>query len=53
MAGKPVGDVLKRAVASVVTRDEHRLLKDGNGWKRYKAAGITVVDRKTGTPRGQ
>ncbi|QDT54289.1 hypothetical protein Pan44_23170 [Caulifigura coniformis] len=51
MAGKPVGAVLKRAIACVVTGEEHTRLKDGNGWKRYREAGIKVYDRKTGKVR--
>ena len=37
--------ILNSAVACTVTHEEHRLLKDGEGWDRYKAANIRVYDR--------
>lgn len=37
-------EVLVSAVACVVTREEHDRLPDGQGWERYEAAGIEVVD---------
>ena len=54
LVGEPVADVLKAAVACIVTVDEHRLLTDLSrthpdleGWERYEAAGIKVVDRSS------
>ena len=44
--GEPIDDVLARAIACVVTRPEHKLLKAGDGWDRY--SGIKVIDRSTG-----
>src|SRR5204863_9144842 len=41
--GEPIDDVLARAIACVVTRPEHKLLKAGDGWDRY--SGIKVIDR--------
>ncbi len=38
------------AIACLVTHEEHQLLNGPNfGWGRYRAAGLTVVDRSTGT----
>lgn len=55
LAGEPVGEVLKEAVACLVTVDEHKTLTriskenpDLEGWARYEAAGIEVVDRGGG-----
>lgn len=52
LAGEPVAGVLPDAVACIVTVDEHKLLTelsldqpDLEGWKRYQAAGIEVIDR--------
>jgi hypothetical protein len=46
-----VGEILATAVACVVTREEHRRLSEATradpsleGWDRYAAAGIEVVD---------
>jgi hypothetical protein len=47
-----VAGIAKKAIACLVTRQEHRKLhKTGSnrtGWDRYKAAGIVVIDTKTG-----
>ena len=50
-------EILERAVGCTVTRDEHRRLTnlgrerpDLEGWDRYRAAGIRVLDLKTGRP---
>jgi hypothetical protein len=40
-------EILAFAVACVVTREEHSRLPDGDGWERYEAAGIEVVDTRT------
>jgi hypothetical protein len=37
--------ILYNAMACTVTRDEHKLLKDGEDWDRYQAANIKVYDR--------
>ena len=41
-----------KAVGCTVTRDEHLLLtrhdKTQTGWRRYEAAGVTVLDMSTG-----
>tara|TARA_B110000037_G_C16938566_1_gene431741 strand:- start:12 stop:437 length:426 start_codon:yes stop_codon:yes gene_type:complete len=54
LAGEPVAEVLKDAVACIVTVAEHRLLTDLSrtqanleGWERYETAGIKVVDRSS------
>ena len=54
LAGEPVAKVLKAAIACIVTVTEHRLLTDLSrtqpdleGWERYEAAGIKVVDRSS------
>jgi hypothetical protein len=44
--GEPVESVLSRAVACIVTREEHERLPPGEGWERYR--GIKVIDRATG-----
>lgn len=50
-------DVLRRAVACTVTRDEHtrltrvsKLDPQLDGWPRYAAVGIRVIDMVTGRP---
>jgi hypothetical protein len=50
-----VEDVVTRAIACVVTREEHRQLSalsrarpDLDGWARYEAAGIEVIDLAAG-----
>jgi hypothetical protein len=40
-----IKSILYNAMACMVTHDEHRLLKDGEGWDRYKAANLRVYDR--------
>ena len=44
--------IRERAIGCVVTRDEHRLLtqfdKTHDGWERYRAAGIEVLDMAAG-----
>jgi hypothetical protein len=43
---------LEKAVACTITKDEHRLLNTYahlDGWERYRAAGIIVLDSKTGS----
>ena len=49
--------ILEGAVGCTVTKDEHRRLSalsrerpDLEGWDRYRAAGIRVLDLKTGGP---
>ncbi len=36
--------IFKKAVACVVLHDEHKKLKSGNGWQRYKSAKVEKVD---------
>ena len=50
-----IDGIVAKAVACVVTRQEHKSLTElsrGNpnlhGWDRYQAAGIQVIDTKTG-----
>jgi hypothetical protein len=46
-----VEHILDKAIGCTVTEDEDdrlRAHKDTDGWDRYKKAGITVVDTKTG-----
>jgi len=46
-----VDDILKTAVGCTVTKEEHdRLSKfdEEYGWERYRKAGITVIDTRTG-----
>ncbi len=48
-----VDAILKRAVACAVTEEEHRRLdafKELDGWQRYHAAGIIVIDTATEKP---
>jgi hypothetical protein len=43
--------ILETVVACTVTKDEHDRLakfKDSDGWSRYRAAGISVIDTSTG-----
>jgi hypothetical protein len=43
--------ILERATACTITMDEHRRLNTYahlDGWERYRAAGIVVIDSKTG-----
>ncbi len=47
-----VDAILAEAVACTVTLEEHLRLRDFDhldGWDRYKAAGITVIDTETNT----
>ncbi len=37
--------IIYNAMACTVTHEEHKLLKDGEDWDRYKAANIKVYDR--------
>ena len=62
LAGESVDGCLKSAVACVVTVDEHKLLTklsrekpELEGWDRYEAVGIEVVDRgeERQTPNAQ
>lgn len=53
-----VHEVLKRCVGCIVLEEEHRLLTRISrenpaleGWARYEAAGIKVIDRLSLTPR--
>jgi hypothetical protein len=42
-----VDDIIKNAIGCTVTKDEHDrlgLVKDCDGWKRYREAGIPVWD---------
>jgi hypothetical protein len=53
LSGGPadVERILEKAVACTITKDEHRLLNTYaplDGWERYRAAGIVVIDSKTG-----
>ena len=52
LAGEDVDRVCDRAVACVVTIDEHRALgaapDDVKGWDRYRSAGIRVFDAQAG-----
>jgi hypothetical protein len=46
-------DILKSAVGCTVTKDEHTRLggfKHLDGWDRYRAAQIVVIDTATGMP---
>lgn len=50
-----VDEILDRVIGCVVTKDEHRRLADISrlnpnldGWERYAAAGIVVIDTMTG-----
>ena len=52
LSGEAVAKVLKEAVACIVTVDEHKLLTETSrtrpnleGWERYRAARIEVIDR--------
>jgi hypothetical protein len=42
---KRAKEILARAIGCVVTKEEHRRLGPGEGWKRYQAAEIKVYDR--------
>ena len=51
MLGNPdlIEQVLNSAIACLVTKEEHiRLGQSGEGWKRYRQAGIRVYDRLEG-----
>ncbi|HSK96390.1 MAG TPA: hypothetical protein VK891_07230 [Euzebyales bacterium] len=52
LAGEDVDDVMRDAVACVVTREEHRRLtrfdRSATGWQRYARAGVRVWDRTAG-----
>ena len=44
-------EIVSKAVACTITREEHLILnkyKNLDGWKRYREAGITVIDALTG-----
>jgi len=46
-----VEGILKNAIACTITKDEHLSLNAYahlDGWERYRAAGIAVIDSKTG-----
>jgi hypothetical protein len=46
-----VEKILGEAVACTITKDEHSLLNAHahlDGWERYRAAGIVVIDSRTG-----
>ena len=49
MNGDPVEEVVKNAIACMVTREEHQALTRSNhsGWQRYKDIGIRVYDAQT------
>jgi hypothetical protein len=45
--------ILQGAVGCTITKDEHTRLNDFkhlDGWDRYRAAGIVVIDMDTGKP---
>lgn len=45
-----VDEILKKAVACTITKEEHTRLnqhKELDGWERYRSAGITVIDTKS------
>jgi hypothetical protein len=45
-----VEHIMRLATACIVTREEHQLLNGTHfGWSRYKEAGLTVIDRATGS----
>ena len=52
--GCDVDELAKLAIGCIVTIDEHAELhsidKALNGWKRYAAAKVKVIDRATGNP---
>ncbi len=46
-----VDEIVSKAVACTITREEHLILNGHNdldGWERYRKAGITVIDARTG-----
>jgi hypothetical protein len=46
-----IDSILEKVVACTVTKEEHDSLsnfKHLDGWERYQAAGITVIDCETG-----
>jgi hypothetical protein len=48
-----IDGILKRAVGCTITKDEHARLngfKYLDGWDRYRAAGIVVINMETGKP---
>lgn len=48
-----IDDILKSAVGCTITKDEHTRLSDFkhlDGWDRYRAAQIVVIDTETGLP---
>ena len=48
-----IDDTLKSAVGCTITKDEHTRLggfKHLDGWDRYRAAQIVVIDTETGMP---
>jgi hypothetical protein len=49
-----VGEILKNAIACVVTVDEHDYLRkfdDYYGWERYRKAGLIVMDTSEHPPQ--
>lgn len=47
-----VDEIVSKAVACTITKEEHLILnkyKNLNGWRRYREAGITVIDALTGS----
>jgi hypothetical protein len=46
-----IDDVLGKAVACTITKEEHLLLNQHrqlDGWERYASANVTVIDNRTG-----
>jgi len=46
-------DILKDAIGCTVTKDEHdrlNMIKNCDGWQRYREAGIRVWDTEKNTP---
>lgn len=53
LSNAEAGPVLTEAVACLVTLEEHRLLSaidNREGWDRYRAANIEVIDMDSGEP---
>jgi hypothetical protein len=52
-SSEAIDDILKSAVGCTITKDEHTRLSEFNhldGWDRYRAAQIVVIDTETGLP---
>lgn len=48
-APQEIDDILKKAIGCTVTAKEHnRLSNKQEGWKRYRKAGVVVIDTQTG-----